>query len=213
MMSVNIAGKNKLLLVITAILIALALVNYLMVQLMCLLGTVASLLTLILVITLSRELRLNKLTYILNILVVTSSTISTILIYDALLGGTLIYLVLGISLLILSLATLLIICYFIFLHVQGLDTLLRRTTLRGYYIIGIFFLIIGAILTYILADYDTLILIRDLIKEFNSNVIDIIFNGRLGLYMMFTSVYSLPLILIGSIASLLTLLRLVREIL
>ncbi|OYT46982.1 MAG: hypothetical protein B6U85_06435 [Desulfurococcales archaeon ex4484_42] len=212
-MGINIASKNKLLLVITVILIVLTLANYLMVQLMCLLGTVASLLTLILIIALNRELRLSKLAYILNILVISSSTISTILIYDALLGGTLTYLVLGISLLILSLATLLIICYFVFLHVQGLDTLLRRTTLRNYYIIGIFFLIIGAILTYIFADHDSLILIRDLIKEFNGNVVSIVFNGKLGLYLMFTSVYSLPLILMGSIISLLTLLRLVREIL
>jgi len=90
---------------------------------------------------------------------------------------------------------------------------LRRTTLRNYYIIGIFFLIIGAILTYIFADHDSLILIRDLIKEFNGNVVSIVFNGKLGLYLMFTSVYSLPLILMGSIISLLTLLRLVREIL
>ncbi len=212
-MSINIASKNKLLLVITVILIVLTLVNYLMVQLMCLLGTVASLLTLILIMALNRELRLSKLAYILNILVISSLTISTILIYNALLGGTLIYLVLGISLLILSLATLLIICYFVFLHVQGLDTLLRRTTLRNYYIIGIFFLIIGAILTYIFADHDSLILIRDLIKEFNGNVVSIVFSGKLGLYLMFTSVYSLPLILMGSIISLLTLLRLIREIL
>jgi len=212
-MSVNIASKNKLLLVITVILIVLTLVNYLMVQLMCLLGTVASLLTLILIIALNRELRLSKLAYILNILVISSLTISTILIYSALLGGTLTYLVLGISLLILSLATLLIICYFVFLHVQGLDILLKRTTLRSYYIIGIFFLIIGAILTYIFADHDSLILIRDLIEEFDGNVVGIIFNGKLGLYLMFTSVYSLPLVLMGSIISLLTLLRLVREIL
>ena len=212
-MSINIAGKNKLLLVITVILIALTLVNYLMVQLMCLLGIVASLLTLILIMVLNRELRLSKLAYILNALVFSSITLSTILIYNALLSGILTYLALGVSLLILSLATLLIVCYFIFLHVQGLDNLLRRTTLRSYYIIGVFFLITGAILTYVFADRDSLTLIHNLVREFNGNVISIIFNGKLGLYLMFTSVYSLPLILVGSIISLLTLLKLVREIL
>lgn len=209
----DLTNRDKLLLTITVILITVTLANYLMIQLMCLLSIAASIFTLVFVVILSSKVKFNKLTLALISLILFSSILSTTLIYNALINEVLAYLALGMSLLVFSLANLLIVYYFIFLHIHGLNTLLRNTSLKAYYIIAILLLIAGAVVTYFFTDSESLKLVQGVVKELNSSVISILFNGKLGLYIMFTSVYSLPLILTGSIISLLTLLKMIREIL